>query len=102
MADKGFILTVVAVLAVAILAGGLRNSYSGALTRSYEQPGLGQGGGDEPYMGFSNYRGGQQPLPPYQRAVKECRQMYEQGELPDYTDYRNCVEIAAKSNLRRR
>lgn len=53
MADKGFVLTVVAVLALAILAGGLRNTYSGALTRSYDAPGYST---TNSYSGFVNYQ----------------------------------------------
>jgi len=100
MADKGFILTVVAVLAVAILAGGLRNSYSGALsvTQGYRS-------GGAPVIGdtpAAYYRGNlQQYKSPYQQAVAECRRMYDQGLLEDYTDYRNCVEDAARSGIRR-
>lgn len=51
MADKGFVLTLVAVLALAVVAGSLRNNYSGALS-------AGRGGGEfAPERAISTGRG---------------------------------------------
>ena len=110
MADKNFVLTLVAVLALAVIAGSLKNSYSysGALTGSGLQPGTQYGSDAEIAYGRGrsyaavNYRGNLQKQSLYQQATEECERMYyDEGTLQDYTAYRNCLEAVARGNLPR-
>ena len=80
MADKSFVLTVVAVLAVAVLAGSLRNSYSGALSLTqrgqFEEASGGEylpyGTQERGYIPSAQRTSGLQPLTRVQRCLRLC------------------------------
>ena len=82
MVDKSFILTVVAVLAIAVLAGSLRNSYSGALTGSVRQPGTQYDvTGEQAYGAHRSYAaveytGGLRPLTNLQKCLRDVGAWY--------------------------
>ena len=102
MADKNFVLTLVAVLALAVIAGSLRNSYGGATTfssgvgRSEEQLFEYAGGSS---AGAAGYQGNLQPKNP---IVEECEKLaLEDGLRPNTNAWRrsirNCQENSARS-----
>lgn len=106
MADKSFILTVVAVLAIAVLAGSLRNSYSGALSSSGPVGLARESRAYDPYSATA-YKGNLQQLTPYQTAVrrcndadKDCRAASCPGPNCKYctTERRNCIEAEARNS----